>query len=46
MIINEYKIGNTTIQIDNEYLPKNEEENKLVYEEFNRIGCKILESLN
>ena len=42
MIIEEYKIGNTTIQIDDTYLPKTEEEKQKAYEDFNRIGCKIL----
>ena len=43
MIVNEYKIGSTTIQIDNTYFPKTEEERQLVYKDFNSIGCKILE---
>lgn len=42
MIVHEYKLGNTTIQIDDTYFPKTEEERKTVYEEFNRIGCEIL----
>lgn len=42
MIIEEYKIGNTTIQIDNTYFPKTEEEKQKTYENFNKIGCKIL----
>lgn len=42
MIVKEYKLGDTTIQIDDTYFPKNEEEKQRVYEEFNRIGCEIL----
>lgn len=45
MIIEEYKIGNTTIQIDDTYFPKTEEEKQKRYEDFNSIGCKILESI-
>ncbi len=42
MIIKEYSIGDTKIQIDDTYFPKTEEEKQVVYEEFNRIGCIIL----
>ena len=42
MIIKEFTIGNTTIQIDNTYYPKTEEDRRANYEEFNRIGCEIL----
>lgn len=42
MITQEYKLGNTTIQIDDTYFPKTIEEKNMIYEEFNRIGCKIL----
>lgn len=45
MIIKEFKIGNTTIEVDNTYYPKTEEENIKVYEEFNKIGCEILKNL-
>lgn len=44
MIIKSFNLGNTKILVDDTYLPKSEEENQLVYEEFNRIGCKILYS--
>lgn len=46
MIIKEFKIGNTTIQVDNTYFPKTKEENEKVYEEFNKVGCKILRNSN
>lgn len=46
MIINEYKLGNTTICIDNTYYPKTEEENQNNYEEFNKIGNEILQQKN
>lgn len=44
MIIKEFKIGNTIIEVDNTYYPKTEEENIKVYEEFNKIACEILKS--
>ena len=44
MIIKSFKLGNTTIWVDDTYLPKSEEEKQLVYEEFNKIGCEILYS--
>ena len=42
MIVKTFKLGNTTIEVDDEFYPKTEEENELVYEEFNRIGWEIL----
>lgn len=42
MIINEFNLGNTTIEIDNTYYAKTEEEKQAIYEEFNKIGCEIL----
>ena len=42
MVIKTFKLGNTTIEVDDEFYPKTEEENELVYEEFNRIGWEIL----
>lgn len=42
MIIKEFKLGNTTIEVDDTYFPKTKEENERVYEEFNKIGCEIL----
>ncbi len=44
MIIKEFKLGNTTIEIDDTYFPKTEEEKENIYKEFNRIGCEILKS--
>lgn len=46
MIVNEYKLGNTTICIDNTYYPKTEEEKQNNYEEFNKIGNEILQQKN
>lgn len=46
MIVQEYKIGTTTIEIDDTYFPKTEQERQYVYEEFNRIGCEILRNQN
>ncbi len=46
MIVKEFKIGNTTIEVDDTYFPKTKEENEKVYEEFNKIGCEILRNLN
>lgn len=45
MIIKEFKIGNTTIEVDDKYFPKTKEENEQIYEDFNKIGCKILRGL-
>ena len=42
MVVKEFKLGNTTIEIDNEFYPKTEEEKELTYEEFNKIGWEIL----
>ena len=44
MIVKQYKIGSTEILIDDTYFPKTEEERMKVYEEFNRIGCEILQT--
>ena len=44
MIVQEYKLGETKIQIDNTFFPKTEEEKEKNYEEFNKIGFKILSS--
>lgn len=44
VIIKSFKLGNTSILVDDTYLPKSEEEKQLVYEEFNKIGCEILYS--
>lgn len=41
-IIKIFKLGNTTIEVDDTYFPKTQEENEKVYEEFNKIACKIL----
>lgn len=46
MVVKEFKIGSTTIEIDNTYFPKTYEENQKVYEEFNKIGCEILRNSN
>lgn len=46
-IVKIFKLGSTTIEVDDEFYPKTEEEKELIYEEFNRIGWKILkEALN
>lgn len=44
-IVKKFKLGNTTIEVDDTYFPKTKEENERVYEEFNKIGCKILEEV-
>ena len=36
------KIGNTTILVDDTYMPKSEEERQERYELFNQIGCEII----
>lgn len=42
MIIKEFKLGNTTICVDDTYYPKTKEENQYNYEEFNKTGNEIL----
>ncbi len=42
MVIKTFNLGDTTIEVDNTYFPKSEEERQQIYEEFNRIGCEIL----
>lgn len=44
VIIKEFKLGNTTVLVDDTYKAKTEEERQLRYELFNRIGCEILNS--
>lgn len=42
MTIKEFKLGNTTIEVDNTYFPITKEENEKAYENFNKIALKIL----
>ena len=42
MVVKEFKLGNTTIEVDDKFYPKTEEEKEMVYEEFNKIGWEIL----
>lgn len=42
MIVKEFSLGNTKIEVDNTYLVKTEEEKQNVYKQFNRIACEIL----
>lgn len=44
MVVKKFKLGNTTIEVDDEFYPKTEEEKEQIYEEFNRIGWEILSS--
>lgn len=44
MIVKKMKLGNTTVLVDDTYMPKNEEERKIRYELFNAIGCEIINS--
>lgn len=46
MIVEEYKLGNTTIRIDNTYFPKTEEEKEKIYEAFNDTALEILRKVN
>lgn len=45
MTVKEFKLGSTTIEVDNTYFPKTKEENEKVYNDFNKIGCEILRNL-
>ena len=42
MIIKEIQLGDTKVLIDNQYMPKTEEERSQRYEIFNNIGCEII----
>ncbi len=42
MVIKEFKLGNTTIEVDDTYFPKTKEENQNIYEQFNKTACEIL----
>ena len=42
LIVKKMKLDNTTILVDDTYMPKNEEERKIRYEIFNAIGCEII----
>lgn len=42
MIVKEFKLGNTTIEVDNTYFPETKEENEKAYEQFNKTACEIL----
>lgn len=42
MVVKEFKLGNTTIEVDNTYFPETKEENEKVYEQFNKTACEIL----
>lgn len=46
MIVNEFKLGNTSIRIDNSFMATNEDEREHRYELFNEIGCEIYASIN
>ena len=42
MIVKEFNLGNTKIEVDNTYIVKTEEEKQNVYQQFNKIACEIL----
>ena len=42
MIVKEFNLGNTKIEVDDTYLVKTEEEKQNVYQQFNKIACEIL----
>ena len=46
MVVKEFKSGNTSIEVDDEFYPRTKEEKEEVYEEFNRIGWEILKMCN
>lgn len=46
MTVKEFKLGNTTIEVDDTYYPKTKEENEKVYEQFNKTACEILKNKN
>lgn len=44
MIIKKFMLGSTTIEVDDTFIPKTEEENQEVYEEFNAKAIEILKN--
>ena len=42
MIVKEFKLGNTKIEVDNTYIVKTQEEKQNVFQQFNKIACEIL----
>ena len=46
MVIKEFKLGDTTIEVDDTYFPTTKEENEKVYEQFNKTACEILRNNN
>ena len=46
MIVEEYKLGNTTIRIDDTYFPETEDQKEKIYESFNDTALEILKNVN
>lgn len=46
MVINEFKLGNTTVKIDNSYITTDEDERRQRCELFNEVGCEIYSNIN
>lgn len=42
MVVKEFKLGNTTIEVDDTFFPETKEENERIYEQFNKTACEIL----
>jgi len=42
LIVKEFKLGNTTILVDDTYMAKTEQEREERYQLFNKIGCEII----
>ncbi len=45
MVVKTFKLGETTIEVDDACFPKSEEEKQIIYEEFNKIGYEILREI-
>lgn len=41
MLVKEFKLGNTIIEVDDEFYPKTMEDNEVIYQEFNKVGWEI-----
>ncbi len=46
MLVKEFKLGNTIIEVDDEFYPKTMEDNEVIYQEFNKVGWEILHLKN
>lgn len=44
-IVKTFNLGNTIIEVDDEFYPKTEEKRQERYEDFNKVGLEILKEV-